>query len=161
MYIFVLMTEKVARSLASWTYPQPYTLYSMDGSEECISDLMNGDYFYVKDEANHLIGFVCSGNSARVPGGFEIGIYNDRDIMDVGMGLRPDLTGKGLGSEFLKQTIQFMSTRFDKSIFQLVVAAFNERAIKAYERAGFQQGEVFYSRVSDQQIPFVVMKARL
>lgn len=158
MYSFFSMTEGIARIISSWTYPEPYNLYDMDGSEECISELMNGDYFYVKDRINDLIGFVCNGNSARVPGGYEIGIYNNPDILDIGLGLHPELTGKGLGSEFLAQTVQFMSSRFAKTKFQLVVAAFNSRAMKAYEKVGFHQEEFFQSSVTERQIPFVVMR---
>lgn len=51
MYNFIPMTGKVARKISSWAYPEPYTLYNLDGSEECIADLMNGDYFYVEDDS--------------------------------------------------------------------------------------------------------------
>ncbi|WP_127579428.1 GNAT family N-acetyltransferase [Paenibacillus koleovorans] len=161
MYHFVPMTESVAKTISSWTYPPPYDLYTMDGSEECIQEFMNGEYFYVEDEGFQLVGFVCSGCSARVPGGYEIGVYDNEDLLDIGLGLRPDLTGQGLGGGFLMQAVSFLGSYFGKSNFRLVVAASNERAIKAYGKAGFVPGEGFYSSVSDVQIPFVVMRLYL
>jgi [ribosomal protein S18]-alanine N-acetyltransferase len=157
-YHFFPMTEPVAQIISNWTYPKPYDLYSMDGSEACFSELMNGDYFYAEDNAGRLAGFVCLGNSARVPGGYEAGIYSNSHALDIGLGLHPDLTGKGLGSEFLGHALQFMNSRLSNTEYQLVVAAFNERAIKAYEKAGFQRGKVFHSAVNNERIPFVCMR---
>ncbi|WP_274366258.1 GNAT family N-acetyltransferase [Paenibacillus thermotolerans] len=161
MLKFVPMTETIAGEISQWTYPHPYDLYSMDGSKECISELMNGDYFFVEDDCNQIIGFVCCGSSARVPGGYEAGIYKDDDVLDIGLGLRPEVTGKGLGSDFVYHAVQFIGTYFGKSKIQLVVAAFNERAIKAYRKAGFTLGELFHSRVSGKQVPFVVMRSKV
>jgi [ribosomal protein S18]-alanine N-acetyltransferase len=152
------MTESVAQIIYNWTYPRPYDLYSMDGSEACFSELMNGDYFYAEDNAGRLAGFVCVGNSARLAGGYEAGIYSNPLTLDIGLGLHPDLTGKGLGSEFLRLALQFMNSRLGNTEYQLVVAAFNERAIKAYEKAGFQRRKVFHSAVDNERIPFVCMR---
>lgn len=151
------MTEQYASLIAGWTYEEPYSLYSMDGGLDDISELMNGDYFYVLDYANELIGFICTGNSARVPGGYQIGIYNDELYIDLGLGLKPELTGKGYGEPFLINSLQFIKDEYDKSDVQLVVAAFNERAIKVYERVGFIKGQSFKSKVSGQDIDFLVM----
>jgi [ribosomal protein S18]-alanine N-acetyltransferase len=151
------MIEPVAHIISTWTYPRPYDLYSMDGSEACISELLNGDYFYAEDDVGRLAGFVCVGNSARVPGGYEAGIYCNLDALDIGLGLHPELTGQGLGSDFLRLALQFVNGRLGSTEFQLVVAAFNERAIKAYEKAGFQRGIGFQSAVNNEPIPFVSM----
>jgi RimJ/RimL family protein N-acetyltransferase len=61
------------------------------------------------------------------------------DALEVGLGLRPDLTGRGLGLEFLLAGIDFGRRRFGLTRVILNVAAFNERAIKVYERAGFRE----------------------
>ena len=61
------------------------------------------------------------------------------DALEVGLGLRPDLTGRGLGLEFLLAGIDFGRRRFGVSRVILNVAAFNERAITVYERAGFRE----------------------
>jgi ribosomal-protein-alanine N-acetyltransferase len=155
------MTEEYASLISHWNYKAPYSMYSMDGSNDCISELMSGDYFYVLDNLNTLVGFFCNGNSARVPGGYEIGIYKNGCYLDIGLGLRPDLTGKGRGLEFLSVCINFLKERFKAHNFQLVVAIFNERAIKVYERAGFIKGIIFKSEVEDQDVEFIVMNYSL
>jgi ribosomal-protein-alanine N-acetyltransferase len=156
-YHFKPMTEQYASIISLWTYNEPYSIYSMDGSIDCINDLMNGDYFYVLDDSNNLIGFICSGNSARVSGGYEFGIYNN-DSLDIGLGLHPDATGKGRGLDFFLQSIGFLVDQFQVKNLQLVVASFNDRAIKVYERAGFTREFYIKSKIEEQVIDFLVMK---
>ena len=57
--------------------------------------------------------------------------------MEIGLGLRPDLTGRGLGLDFFRAGVEFARERFRPALIVLNVAAFNERAIAVYERAGF------------------------
>ena len=63
--------------------------------------------------------------------------------MDFGLGLRPDLTGRGLGLAYLSAGLVFAGQRFKPSRFRLSVATFNERAIRVYERAGFTPSRTF------------------
>ncbi|MFD0871616.1 Uncharacterised protein [Chlamydia abortus] len=156
-YSFHPMTEEYASMICSWKYDHPYSIYSMDGSEECISELMNEEYFYALDDRGELTGYLCCGNAARVPGGYAINLYNNNKYLDIGLGLKPDFTGKGNGLEFLTQGIGFLKKSYKVQHFQLVVAAFNERAMKVYERAGFIKGPCFMSKVGDQEIEFVAM----
>jgi RimJ/RimL family protein N-acetyltransferase len=59
--------------------------------------------------------------------------------VEIGLGLRPELTGRGLGAEFFHAGVAFARSRFPSHPISLNVAAFNERAIKVYERAGFSE----------------------
>ena len=53
-------------------------------------------YWAVSDTAGEtLVGFVCTGAAARVPG-----LDADPSLIDVGVGMNPDLVGQGRGSEF-------------------------------------------------------------
>ena len=61
-----------------------------------------------------------------------------RDVVYCRLGLRPDLTSRGLGLEFVRAGIQLIRERFGPSRIVLDVAGFNERAAKVYERAGFR-----------------------
>jgi RimJ/RimL family protein N-acetyltransferase len=158
MYRYARMTEEAARIVNAWTYPQPYDFYNMGGEDEGIAELLNGEYYSVREANDQIAGFICSGHSARIPGAYEAGIYNDPGYLDVGLGLRPDLTGKGLGSDYVKQAVEFLGKELGKSKFRLAVAAFNERAIRTYEKVGFLRGEQVHSPVSGVQVPFVVMR---
>ncbi len=47
-----------------------------------------------------LAGFCCYGQDAQVPGGDYAA-----PAIDVGLGMRPDLVGQGLGDEFLRSIL--------------------------------------------------------
>jgi hypothetical protein len=46
----------------------------------------------------------------------------------LGIGLRPDLTGRGLGESFLRTQLEYAVQRWQPASFRLFVAAWNERA---------------------------------
>lgn len=156
-YRFSPMTMEYAVQVSAWKYPEPYSIYSLEENDESISELMSGEYFYALDRQNAIAGFICKGDSARVPGGFPAGIYNDAGVLDIGLGLRPDWTGQGKGRDFLLEGISFLNKQFKPLRIQLVVAEFNERAIKTYERSGFVKGISFSSRVGERETEFVSM----
>ncbi|WP_232243069.1 GNAT family N-acetyltransferase [Paenibacillus sp. GSMTC-2017] len=155
------MTKKYATIICSWKYDHPYSMYSMDSSDESIQELMEETYYYALDKENVLIGYICIGNTARVPGGYVADIYTNNEQIDIGLGLSPDRTGRGNGLAFLTHAIRFLDTNLKIRHLQLVVAAFNERAIKVYERVGFRKNVYFMSKVDDQEIQFVSMNLAL
>lgn len=82
--------------------------------------------------------------------------------MEIGLGLRPDLTGKGLGSTFLDEIEQFILDYFPTvSKLRLSVASFNIRAQKVYQRAGFLPCEQEMIATNGGQYPFLVMEKHL
>ena len=91
-----------ARQIATWQYPPPYDLYSYDPAdvEENAREMLTPHYHYytVWDERGELIGYRCFGADAQVPGG-----DYSAAALDMGGGLRPDLTGQGLGRRILWQ----------------------------------------------------------
>jgi [ribosomal protein S18]-alanine N-acetyltransferase len=52
----------------------------------------------------------------------------ERGVLDVGESLRPDLTGLGLGAQFLRAACAHGAALFEPQAFRVVVAAFNRRA---------------------------------
>lgn len=156
-YRFYPMTKDRALQISKWQYEYPYSLYDMDSSEDSIMELMNGEYYYALDEHDDLIGFICVGGSARVPGGYAAGIYTDLRKLDIGLGLKPDLTGNGRGQGFLSEILSFLNNQFSAREYQLVVAAFNERAIRVYERIGFVKETHFMSKYEEKELEFISM----
>jgi RimJ/RimL family protein N-acetyltransferase len=107
-------------AIAEWRYEAPYEFYN--GDQEPVKNPER--YFIARDEG--------------VPIGFYYFEPKD-DALEYGLGLRPDLTGRGLGLEFFREGLEFGRERYLPGRVRLFVAAFNERAIKVYERAGFRE----------------------
>jgi [ribosomal protein S18]-alanine N-acetyltransferase len=105
-YIIKEMNISDARQIAKWTYNNEYSIYSMEGNKEQIDELLDSSYYSVH-ENNDLIGYFCFGKSAQVPAGNSYGIYDDTEYIDIGLGLRPDLCGKGNGLEFIIEGMVF------------------------------------------------------
>jgi [ribosomal protein S18]-alanine N-acetyltransferase len=135
------ITEADAKEFASWTYPEPYAMYSSSPDDEAFFlDTQNG-YLTVEDDDLGLVGFCCFGLDARVPGG----TYDDEHI-DLGTGMRPDLTGQGCGSAFFAAVIDECARRFPGKPQRTTVATFNERARRMVQRAGFRETQIVVSK---------------
>ncbi|AHZ53845.1 MULTISPECIES: GNAT family N-acetyltransferase [Bacillus cereus group] len=148
------LTEEEANEINTWTYEEPYNLYSFSGEKEVMEELLDGTYYGCCDDQGDLIGYFCFGANAQVPGGRDAHLYGGRDahlyggedVIDIGLGMKPALTGKGMGKEFFQAGIAFATKEFNAKMFRLSVATFNTRAITLYKNIGFKQGPIFLSR---------------
>ncbi|GAA0180876.1 GNAT family protein [Clostridium sediminicola] len=151
------MNYDEAKKISKWIYKESYSIYSMDESDNCINELLNGHYFSVSDRENNLVGYYCFGESAQVPVGNRFGVYDSEDITDIGLGIKPNLCGQGLGLDFLSSGLEFARNKLSAKGFRLTVATFNQRAIKVYQRVGFKKVNSF-ERISEiGKIEFWVM----
>ncbi len=139
------MTRENARAIQAWTYEAPYDFYNQDPSAEGLDELMT--YHAIHDDEG-LFGFYCLGPYAQVPNPT---YAYDAIHLDIGLGMRPDRTGKGQGRSFV-ETVLGAAEREEKPL-RLTVAAFNERAIHLYEQVGFRQVAAFVKG----QTNFIVM----
>jgi ribosomal-protein-alanine N-acetyltransferase len=85
------------------------------------------------------------------------GFVSDGSTVEIGLGLRPDLTGRGLGLRFVESGLQFARENYTPTTFRLMVAAFNERAIIVYERAGFERQRNYRNKTNGGEFDFVEM----
>jgi len=83
--------------------------------------------------------------------------------MAIGLGLKPELTGQGLGKEFARACIEFGIQRlnYKGNNVKLMVASFNERAIKIYIKLGFKEIEKNVLETSDGYTEFIIMDKKL
>jgi len=83
--------------------------------------------------------------------------------MAIGLGLKPELTGQGLGKEFTRACIEFGIQRlnYKGNNVKLMVASFNERAIKIYKKLGFKETERNVLEISDGYTEFIIMDKKL
>jgi RimJ/RimL family protein N-acetyltransferase len=137
------MTPDDFAAFAEWRYDPPYEFY--DSGQEPVKNAER--YFAARDENGALVGFYY----------FE----QKEDVLEYGLGLRPDLTGRRLGLDFFRAGLEFGRERYRPSLVRLYVAAFNERAIKVYERAGFvETGRHIRSFARWGDVEFVEMEER-
>lgn len=145
-------TGEDADAVASWRYPPPYHVY--DASED--PSFEKG----MRDPARwgELEFAVDDAETGELAGFLELTAIGDRDLVEIGLGLRPDLTGRGLGRSFVEAAMAFARDRWQPSTFALDVFPWNERAIRAYERAGFERGEVYVRTFDDgNEVTFLRM----
>lgn len=155
---FAPITEVEARVVLGWRYPGIDTLYrpNPDEIEEDIRALLRPEYHYhaAFDSEGILVGFCCFGEDAQVPGG-DYGL----PALDVGLGLHPDLTGRGLSHAFLAAILELGRALFAPEYFRATVAAINVRSLRMFERAGFMVVQTFDSGSHNIQRFFVLLKA--
>lgn len=151
---FRSMDEASARAILTWRYAAPYDFYNPDwkGIENairCFLDPANA-YFCITTDSGDLQAFCCFGPEAQVPGGD----YHD-EALDIGLGMRPDLTGQGLGHAFVVAVLGFARRQFAPDVFRVTIAEFNKRAQRVWRGAGFQHTQSFAR--SGDGMPFLVL----
>lgn len=135
--LMVEMNADMAREISTWKYDPPYQLYNLDGTAETVREFLDGSYTAVVDADEGTTGYFCVGIAAQVPLGSHHGAYMDDSLVDVGFGMRPDLTGQGRGFEFVSAILAFVASNVQHNRLRLTVATFNRRAIRLYENLGF------------------------
>ncbi len=126
---FVAMGQDDAVAVTAWRYPGVYAFYDFVADPEDHADLLDPRhrqdvYFAARLPAAGLVGFV-----ELMPG--------EPGEVEIGLGLRPECTDRGLGLPFVEHVCSWVSDRVDPGRLVLRVATFNARAIRVYERAGF------------------------
>ena len=129
------MERPWAEAISVWEYGGEYEMYSADGSEACVQELLDGGCYAWLNEAGRPEGYFCYGPPARIPTREE-GVYPPGPL-DIGLGMAPELCGRGLGGAFFAEGLAFARERLGAGELRLSVASFNRRAIRVYERAGF------------------------
>jgi ribosomal-protein-alanine N-acetyltransferase len=154
------ITRADARAISRWRYGGPYSVY--DGDPASVDSLLEPRFHYhsVHDEGGNLAGYFCFGEDARVSAGRRLGVYERERALDVGLGMRPELTGQGLGEEFVTSGLRFAKATYAPEAFRLTVATFNRRAIRVYERVGFEPVETFGATKRDGEREWLLMRRR-
>jgi ribosomal-protein-alanine N-acetyltransferase len=147
-YRFRQMQDAEAIEISGWHYEPPYDFYDATSDRDDLEELLDpnrreGAYFSAFNEDGSLVGFFQFESAGTT--------------VDIGLGLRPDLTGRGLGVEYFLAGLEFARERFSPDRFTLSVATFNERAILVYERAGFRRGSEYMHHTNGGEYLFLSM----
>ncbi|BDR61200.1 GNAT family N-acetyltransferase [Lactobacillus xylocopicola] len=125
------LTQANAEVIAQdWHYDGEYDFYDMENDledyDEIVTPELRGDrYFQVLDDQGQLTAFFCLEPTTE-PGRIELGL-----------GMAPELTGQGRGSQLLQVIDGYVRQQGQYSKITLAVASFNQRAFKVYQKAGF------------------------
>lgn len=172
-HTFTPMTDEYARQILTWKYKGQYAQYDYENEAEHILDTgeWGNTLFAVLDETNTLIGelsfgFLDESDEWISQTSLEAG-QTEGAILWVGFGLRPDLTGKGLGLSFVnactdyaikiaRQRYAYRGEWVGLGVFQ-----FNQRAIKVYERAGYVKFSELMAEDCGKVLPAQRMKKKI
>ena len=152
-YQFTGMTQEQAEDIAfTWHYDGEYAFYDMEADKEDLAEFLNpetrGETMFAVTYKDELVAFL---SVARV----------DDTTFDIGLGMKPSLTGRGNGAEFLKAAIDFVKSEFRAEKITLSVAAFNQRAIKVYRKIGFEDTGSMMQNTNGSTFEFLNMELNI
>jgi [ribosomal protein S18]-alanine N-acetyltransferase len=145
------MTAEYAADIVTWRYPPPYDCYDMTGADPGFM-LDPGNEFFALMAGGELAGFRSFGPDGQVPGG----TYDD-SALDTGGGLRPALTGRGLGRVAIATGLEFGRQRFAPvRAFRVTVASFNARALRVVTSLGFRPVSSFEAAADGRRFEILI-----
>ena len=152
-YQFTSMTQEQAEDIAyTWHYDGEYSFYDMEADQEDLAEFLNpktrGETMFAVTYKDELVAFL---SVARVTG----------KTFDIGLGMKPSLTGRGKGAEFLKAAIDFVKSEFLAKKITLSVAVFNQRAIKVYRKMGFEEVGMMMQKTNGSTFEFLNMELNI
>lgn len=125
------LNEIEAREVCTWRYDGIYSVYNLSDWEVVVQNCWSladentrQAYFLSIWQDDVLIGF------GR--------IEPEGDKVQLGIGLKPECCGRGLGKEAMKHLVEEAQRRYPKQPLGLEVRRFNKRAIHCYESVGFK-----------------------
>ncbi|GAA0138149.1 GNAT family protein [Paenibacillus sp. YSY-4.3] len=127
----VPMEERHGEAISTWRYDSPYDIYSWLPWEQMKAlDVEFGNpalraeqYVSILDEEGNLAGFAQ--------------YFPMENVTRLGIGMRPDLCGHGLGKSFVLTIVKEAQRRAPSDVIDLEVLTWNTRAIRAYQKSGF------------------------
>ncbi len=161
-YTFVPMNKAYATEIVeTWTYENEYAIYNYANEADHMldSEAWGRGIFAVLNPAGDLVGelsiefFDEEDTYIEYTEFYNKKLINQRELW-IGFGMRPDLIGQGRGAGFVEACVEYAveQSQYTGAYVRLGVARFNQRAIRAYKKAGFEifkcemgtiNGEVF------------------
>ncbi|WP_018753758.1 GNAT family N-acetyltransferase [Paenibacillus sanguinis] len=125
------MEEAHGAEICTWHYDSPYDIYSWLPWEQMKAlDVEFGNpvirtdqYISVLDQDGTLVGFAQ--------------YFPLQGVTRLGIGLKPELCGLGLGKSFVEAIVAEARRRKPENEIDLEVLTWNTRAIRVYQKVGF------------------------
>jgi len=151
--LFLPTDEASAREFLRWKYEHPYEIYNYSPEhfeEDLAYHLDPANNMHSMYRGDELVGYCSYGRDAQVSGGD----YSE-EALDIGMMIKPELTGQGQGSQYANTVIQFGVSKYHPKRLRVTILESNLRAIRVWEKNDFRKTQSF-ARESDQ-LGFIIM----
>ncbi|GGG09883.1 N-acetyltransferase [Paenibacillus albidus] len=147
----VAMEVHQAAEVCEWIYEAPYDIYGwMPWPQMQELNIEFGDpqlrreqYVSVINEQGRLCGFAQ--------------LFPMEGVVRLGIGMRPDLCGQGLGHLFMEPIVREALKRYPEREIDLEVLTWNQRAIRTYQKCGFRITDTYERRTPTGDKPFYCM----
>lgn len=151
------MTAESAQEILAWHYDGEYAFYDMAADPDDAAEFVEPDRWRLRPlEPAREVVLQATNESGELQGFFSF--QGSTDECTIGLGLAPPLTGRSLGLSLIEAGLAFAVRRWGVRRFRLEVAAFNVRATKVYERAGFIEVARFDRALHGVDVTFVEMQ---
>lgn len=145
----VPITRAYAKEYLGWQYEPPYDFYTIAPEywEREMSEIFQpapGNCYYAALYDGKMAGY------------FEL--HHRKETVEIGVALRPELTGKGHGRAFLACVLEQAWARYQPKEFTLCVAAWNERAKRLYRAIGFKEIGSAILQANGRATQFILMQ---
>ncbi len=115
-----------AAEIQGWRYPGRYATYDVT------APLSADDGYFAVCQGEELVGYCCYGAEARVPG-----VAAAEGVLDIGWGMRPELTGQGRGHGFVSAIVAFGRERYRPRRLRVSILRWNARSRAVAAGRGF------------------------
>jgi RimJ/RimL family protein N-acetyltransferase len=140
-----------AEEICKWNYTPPYNIYGWMPWEQMQAlgiefgdpQLRNEQYVSVLNGQGILCGFAQ--------------LFPMEHVVRLGIGMHPDLCGKGLGKLFMDAIVQEALIRYPEREIDLEVLTWNQRAIRTYQKCGFTITDTYERLTPTGNKPFYCM----
>ena len=139
-----------SEAVSGWRYTGRWSVYDQrdddpaTDAEERRAVVAAGD--------GSLVGFYCVGADARVPG-----LAADDGLIDLGVGMAPELVGMGHGERFAQTVLDDLRSRFPAAPLRAVIQEWNTRSLALARRLGFAPAGRHRLRQGVDDVTYVVL----
>lgn len=131
-----ILNEEEKREICTWSYQGEYSIYNLPSFEEMQARRLG--FLNPERKENYR---------AYYDGTYFVGFTNlleEENAVFVGIGVNPAFCDRGYGQSILNEAYRIVKRLYPGKILYLEVRTWNLRAVRCYQKAGFQiDGEPF------------------
>ena len=153
------ISEHQAIAVLSWRYAHPYDCYNFKGTlESGLVEFLHPDnsFHAILNAQGRLESYCSFGADGQVPGGD----YRTK-ALDLGLGIRPELTGKGHGKYYARAVMAYGFEHYKAQRLRVTIAAFNKRAQRVWRKLGFKPEEAFTKLSTEERFLILYSEANI